>query len=40
MGISFKEVSHIYHGFKKKDVTIALDNINLDINDRMNLYVL
>ena len=34
MGISFKEVSHIYHGFKKKDVTIALDNINLDINDK------
>ena len=34
MGISFKEVSHIYHGVKKKDITIALDNINLDINDK------
>ena len=31
MGISFKEVSHYYHGLKKKDITIALDNINLDI---------
>lgn len=31
MGISFKEVSHYYHGLKKKDITVALDNINLDI---------
>ena len=31
MGISFKEVSHYYRGLKKKDITVALDNINLDI---------
>ncbi len=31
MGISFKEVSHYYHGLKKKDITVALDKINLDI---------
>ena len=34
MGISFKEVSHIYHGVKKKDITVALDNINLDIDSK------
>ncbi len=32
MGISFKEVSHYYKGLKKKDLTIALNNINLDID--------
>ncbi len=31
MGISFKEVSHYYRGLKKKDITVALDKINLDI---------
>ena len=31
MGISFKQVSHSYRGLKKKDITIAIDNINLDI---------
>lgn len=34
MGISFKEVSHEYRGIRKKDITIALDNINLDINEK------
>ena len=34
MGISFKEVSHNYYGLKKKDITIALDNINLDIEGK------
>ena len=34
MGISFKEVTHLYHGAKKKDVTIALDNINININEK------
>jgi len=33
MGISFKEVGHKYRGVKRKDITIALDNINLDINE-------
>ncbi|MGM9970314.1 MAG: ATP-binding cassette domain-containing protein [Anaeroplasma sp.] len=32
MGISFKEVSHYYPGLKKKDFTIALESINLDID--------
>ena len=31
MGISFKEVSHKYPGMKKREFTLALDNINLDI---------
>ena len=31
MGISFKEVSHLYPGLKKKQFTVALDAINLDI---------
>ena len=31
MGISFKEVSHDYSGFKKNDAVHALKNINLDI---------
>ncbi len=31
MSISFKEVSHKYRGVRKKDITVALDNINLDI---------
>ncbi len=34
MGISFKEVSHYYKGLKKKDYTIAIDNINLEINEK------
>ena len=34
MGISFKEVSHYYRGLKKKDITIALDKINLDIEGK------
>ena len=34
MGISLQEVSHYYPGLKKKDYTIALDNINLEINDK------
>ncbi|MBR6072686.1 MAG: energy-coupling factor transporter ATPase [Acholeplasmatales bacterium] len=34
MGISFQEVSHYYPGVKKKQYTIALDNINLDINEK------
>lgn len=32
MGISFKEVSHLYPTSKKKVFTVALDQINLDIN--------
>jgi energy-coupling factor transport system ATP-binding protein len=31
MGISFKSVTHSYHGARKKDITIALNDINLDI---------
>jgi energy-coupling factor transport system ATP-binding protein len=31
MGISFKRVTHSYHGARKKDITIALNDINLDI---------
>lgn len=34
MGISFKEVSHLYPGLKKNEFTGALDAINLDINDK------
>ena len=34
MGISFKNVSHSYRGLKKKDITVALENINLEINDK------
>ena len=34
MGISFQEVTHLYHGAKKKDVTIALDNININISEK------
>jgi len=32
MGISFKEVSHLYPGLKKKQFTTALDCINLNID--------
>ena len=35
MGISFKEVSHLYPGLKKNEFTGALDAINLDINDKI-----
>lgn len=38
MGISFKEVSHYYPGIKRKEFTIALDNINLDI-DAKNEFI-
>ena len=31
MGISFKEVRHLYPGLKKKQFSVALDAINLDI---------
>lgn len=34
MGISFKGVDYIYHGYKKKDITVGLENINLDINEK------
>ena len=34
MGISFKNVSHSYRGLKKKDITVALENINLEINEK------
>lgn len=34
MGISFKEVSHLYPGVKRREYTLALDNINLDINEK------
>lgn len=34
MAISFKEVDHYYPGFKKHEYTIALSNINLEINDK------
>lgn len=34
MGISFKEVDHYYPGLKKHEYTIALQNINFDINDK------
>ncbi|MCM1130346.1 MAG: energy-coupling factor transporter ATPase [Roseburia sp.] len=33
MGISFKEVSHLYPTSKRKVFTVALDKINLNIND-------
>lgn len=33
MGISFKEVSHLYPTSKRKVFTVALDNINLNINE-------
>jgi len=34
MGISFKEVSHFYPGLKRKEYTIAIENINLEIADK------
>lgn len=34
MGISFEEVSHFYPGLKKKQITTALDCINLKIEDK------
>ena len=34
MGISFKEVDHYYPGLKKHEYTIALKDINIDINDK------
>ena len=34
MGISFQEVSHYYPGPKRKQVTIALEDINLNINEQ------
>ena len=34
MGISFKNVDHYYPGIKRKDYTIALKDINLDIDEK------
>ena len=34
MGISFKQVSHTFTGVKKDDVTVAINDINLDINEK------
>lgn len=34
MGISFKEVSHFYPGLKRKEYTVAIENINLEIADK------
>lgn len=34
MGISFKGVSHKYRGLRRKDITVALDNINLTIDEK------
>lgn len=34
MGISFKGVSHKYRGLRRKDITVALDNINLIIDEK------
>lgn len=34
MAISFKEVDHYYPGLKKHEYTVALSNINLEINDK------
>lgn len=34
MGISFKGVTHEYPGVKRKEFTLALDDINLDINEK------
>ncbi len=34
MGISFKEVDHYYPGLKKHEYTIALKDINIDINEK------
>ena len=37
MGISFKNVDHYYHGLKKKDISIGLENINLNIDEKNEL---
>lgn len=34
MGISFKNVSHLYPGVKRKEFTLALEDVNLDINEK------
>ena len=34
MGISFKQVSHYYPGRKKKEFTIAIEDINWNINEK------
>ena len=34
MGISFKNVDHYYPGIKRKDYTIALENVSFDIEDK------
>ncbi len=34
MGISFKNVTHVYPGVKRKEFTMALENISLDINSQ------
>ena len=40
MGISFKQVTHSYHGARKKDITIALNNVNLDIESKNEFVAL
>ena len=34
MGISFKNVDHYYPGIKRKDFTVALEDVNFDINEK------
>lgn len=34
MGISFKDVTHKYPGIKRKEFTLALENVTLDINEK------
>ena len=34
MGISFEQVSHQYKGVRRKDITIALSDINLNIDEK------
>ena len=34
MGISFKNVDHYYPGVKRKDYTVALKDINIDIDEK------
>ncbi|MCR5350207.1 MAG: ATP-binding cassette domain-containing protein [Acholeplasmatales bacterium] len=40
MGILFDSVSHRYRGLKKKDVFTALENINLNINEKNEFIAL
>ena len=34
MGLSFREVSHLYSGLNKNEQTVAIKNINLEISDK------